>query len=134
MLMSVDFVFRDFHELTVCYRGLGWNLGSRRVLTRPGTDQRFVEATFTRESGDRAYLLFASFNASGENVAPPDSGFGSGLEARLLKAGEGVPGGVYQTQALIQSRNEMTTETQNAVRAAYFQFYDRMTGVAKGGK
>ncbi len=134
MLVSVDFVFRDFHELTVCYEGLGWNLVSRRVFTRPGTEQRLVEASFTKETGDRAYLLFGSFNNAGDNVEPPDADLGSGLRARLFKANAGVPGGVYQTQALIQSRNEMTDENREQARTAYFEFYDRMTGVAKGGE
>ena len=134
MLMSVDFVFRDFHELTVCYEGLGWNLGSRSVLKRPGSDEQFVEASFTRETGERAYLLFGSFDRTGENVPPPDSSIGSGLQARLFKADEGVPGGVYQTQALIQARSDMTDDSREQARAAYMQFYDRMTDVAKGGK
>ena len=134
MLVSVDFVFRDFHELTLCYEGLGWNLVSRSVFTRPGTEQRLVEASFTKETGDRAYLLFGSFNKEGDNVVPPDADLGSGLRARLFKANAGVPGGVYQTQALIQSRSEMTDENREEARTAYFDFYDRMTSVAKGGE
>lgn len=134
MLNSVDFVFRDFHELTECYEGLGWNKATRKIITRQDRGDKFVEATFTKETGERAYLVFGSFNQAGENVIPPDAGLGSGIQARLFKADQGVPGGVYQTQALTVSRNELTNEDREAIRSAYFQFYDRMTDVAKGSK
>ncbi len=131
-LFSVDFVFRDFHELTACYEGLGWTLATRRVVTRPDTDQVFVEATFTKETGERSFLVFGSFDQQGNNIPPPDAGLQSSLQARLFKAGEGVPGGVYQTQVIVQSIADLTESQRAEATKTYFAFYDRATQVAKG--
>jgi hypothetical protein len=79
-LVSCDFPFGpDWHDLTVCYRGTGWELTERRVVSLPGNSQSgggswdYVEAHFQRPDGTVALLLYCVFDASGEAVRPPSN-------------------------------------------------------------
>ena len=67
---SVDFPFQGWHELTICYRGLGWKLQKRRIRR----DERvtFVEDTFTRASGEQGLLMYCLYDAEGRPVEIPD--------------------------------------------------------------
>jgi exosortase len=72
LVVSIDYPFRGFHELTICYRGDGWDMAGRKVIEVPrtgeaaavvGEGEKCVEAILRRpEEGNYAYLLFTSFN------------------------------------------------------------------------
>lgn len=132
VLFSLDFVFLEFHELTMCYEGIGWKIAGRRTIKRPGTDQVFVVAQFGKDTGEHAYLIFGSFDGEGRNIAPPDSSLTSGLQARMFKSAAGIPGGAYQTQALVQTASELAAPQRKDVLNAFFQFYDRMAQTVRG--
>ena len=79
-LISLDQPFPGWHELTSCYRNTGWELVSRKRIGDPleaDTDDSgaarwpYVVAEFKRETGERAFLVFALFNSVGEPVIPP---------------------------------------------------------------
>lgn len=53
-----------WHELTVCYRGLGWVQKRRREVSVPGT-KPVVVADFVRGDGGLGYLFFTAMNADG---------------------------------------------------------------------
>lgn len=133
-LLSADFVFHEFHELTMCYEGIGWKIAGRRTFQRPGSEQVFVEAEFGKDTGEKLFLVFGSLDQAGRNVPPPDSSLQSGFLSRLQKGSNGYAGGVYQTQAMVQTTSELGGEERKKVREAYFDFYDRIAQTIVGGQ
>ncbi len=134
LLLSVDFVFLEFHDLAQCYQGLGWKVLSRQTMPRPNSDQRFVEVMLGKPDGQRAWLLFGDMDRTGRNVPPPESSLTSGLAARLAAASSGIPGGVCQIQALLQSGSMPTDAQRWRTRKAFFEFCDAMASAARGGQ
>ncbi len=70
-VVSLDFPFFGWHELTRCYTGIGWQLEDRTVHSQPDDGWHLVEATFTNESGESAYLVFGFVNERGAMLTPP---------------------------------------------------------------
>lgn len=75
-LVSCDFPFStDWHDLTVCYAGIGWNLnGEPQIRSTAGVDQGswdYIEASFTKPDGSAALLVYSDFDEYGHIVAPP---------------------------------------------------------------
>jgi exosortase len=75
-LVSCDFPYLGgWHELTVCYRGIGWELASRSTPTdQPAKDGKpwpRLEADFTKPDGSRAYLTACAFNEYGQPIDLP---------------------------------------------------------------
>lgn len=71
--VSVDYPFLGWHELTDCYRSLGWKESTRRVSTAPdatGRPAEFVEVQLTKPTGERALLMFSLFDGLRQPVAP----------------------------------------------------------------
>ncbi len=67
--LSCDYPFFGYHELTVCYRGNGWKMESRKI--NRDFEDPFVEAVFTRKNGESLYLLYSHVNKSGDPVTIP---------------------------------------------------------------
>ena len=73
-MISLDYEFIDWHELTDCYRGQGWKLMSREVImpparTKPSRDDPttqgegpIVLAEFTHPDGRVAAVFFSLFD------------------------------------------------------------------------
>ena len=72
--ISVDYPFRRaWHELTACYRGIGWELVSRQVRhASSGTESwNYVEAHFNKPTGDLGLLSFSFVDSQGRSISPP---------------------------------------------------------------
>jgi exosortase len=76
-LVSCDFPLEpDGHELTNCYRGIGWTL-TRRELREGATAAEgsgawgYAEADFYKPEEGYAFLVFCSFDEYGGRVTPP---------------------------------------------------------------
>jgi hypothetical protein len=81
-LVSCDFPFGpNWHELTVCYLGTGWELQERRVdniaaeANAASDEWDIVTADFRRSDGTAAQLVYCVFDASGQPVPPPTGTF-----------------------------------------------------------
>lgn len=123
-LLSMDFVFSSWHDVTLCYQGLGWQVMQREVHERPGTEQKFIKALFSKD-GQRAMLIFGTFDSVGQHVEAPEASLTRSLMGRLEKE-RGISGGVYQTQTFVVMPNDIPTEYQSAVAETYYKFYDQM--------
>lgn len=72
LVVSVDYPFLGFHELTICYRADGWIMESRKVagVQRDpqsadviGADEKCVETVLQKpQDGAYGFLMFTSFN------------------------------------------------------------------------
>jgi exosortase len=117
---AVDYSFRGWHELTVCYQNNGWKLKTRGE--RPGDGEGgtgpFVEATYDKPTGQQAILLYGLDEADGRPLEPRPARSILGYLARRLdpsptargKPGEqragsryaGIPP-CYQVQILVET-------------------------------
>jgi hypothetical protein len=86
---SCDFPFGpDWHDLTICYRGIGWELREMRIRSGPGeseTPWNFVECGFTKADGSAAWLVYSVFDEFGERTDPPVRSFLSNIWRSLEK-------------------------------------------------
>lgn len=75
VLVSLDYPFRGWHDLTGCYVGQGWTVLSASGLSMPGggVDQSMyvTEAILQKPDGQHALLLFTGFDETGEHLANP---------------------------------------------------------------
>ena len=84
--ISFDQPFPAWHELTRCYRGAGWELvkrtrieSSSKTVTQGGERPwPYIEATFKKETGEHAYMLFSFFDAQGDALDAPATWGGVG--------------------------------------------------------
>jgi hypothetical protein len=104
-LVSCDFPLEpDGHELTVCYQGIGWTM-ERRALreakSAAGSSQAwgYAEADFSRAEGERAFLMFCSFDEYGGRITPQSLTLWNDIRRTLVKQ-------IYQT------RSERTFQVQ----------------------
>ncbi len=80
-VVSLDYEFVDWHELTDCYKAQGWVMQQRKVLTPPRTvskdDRRpfgpVVTALFMNGEGRRKYLIFGLYDRKGRAIEPNDT-------------------------------------------------------------
>ena len=140
--VSFDQTFPGWHELTTCYRNGGWKLvgGSRKVIDtkEPGEPEgtenwQYVEARFTRETGERGYLLFSLFDGAGQGMAPPLQA--DGLQALYERATNRLTNRVrrslfsseaYQCQTFIQHYGELSPEVEEDIKNRYRDVRQRL--------
>jgi exosortase len=75
-LVSCDFPYEGgWHELTVCYLGVGWDLDRRTVsadeTTVAGVPWQRMEADFSKPEGVRAFLTVCAFDEAGHPIDLP---------------------------------------------------------------
>jgi hypothetical protein len=75
--VSLDHAFVGWHDVTVCYRGQGWQLAGTSVETMStssgGTGEPRVHAEFRNVQGTRGDLLFGLYNRQGRALDPPEA-------------------------------------------------------------
>ena len=151
-IVSLDQTFPGWHELTTCYRNNGWILQERHKIvpseekpalgsSAESSDSQkssaepwpYVEATFKKETGEHAYLLFSLFDAAGKALDPPST-WGT-INSFLIRLKNRMnhklrsnlfQSEAYQTQVLIQSYSELDDELKNEVRDRYFAVREAM--------
>jgi len=131
-IVSFDFPFLGWHQLTNCYALQGWEVEARDTVPlsgdedEPGLEMETFE--LTREGGERAWLLLTHFDHQGQPLSPPDQGLLSAstwqdrTAARLSKAlnSLGVERTTYQLQLFLPGRAtaEERRQAQNLLRQA----------------
>lgn len=149
LIVSIDFPFRGWHELTICYRADGWNMKSRKVvdIARPasasgviGTGEKCVETVMERpELGSHSYLVFTSFNDRQEALAVAEqlsivqrlkdrlNGFWERIRT-LGRSGGGRDDQVqsYQLQVLFQGQTTPNLEDSREAMALFVEMRARL--------
>jgi hypothetical protein len=134
---SLDQTFPGWHELTKCYRGIGWKLLDRTRFV-PETKEgelpwAYIEATFEKETGEKGYLLFSHFDAEGEPVEAP-ARWGS-INSFFIRARNRLSrrvranlfdGETYQTQVFLQSYNGFDEEVKEEAKDRYLEIREFM--------
>lgn len=133
VLMSVDFYFRKWHELTVCYRASGWQLDERKVQSGANEgDWTTVEGRCHRQaSRERGRLWFDQFRVTGEVLEPVGSLLAADWKERfsprnlaVFKKGfsDGAYHDVIQVQAFVVSGEVLSEGLIDEIRAEYEGF------------
>lgn len=148
-VVSVDYFFRGWHELTICYRTAGWDMEHRSVVDVPregaaaaivAPNEKCVEAVLHRpEEGNYSLLLFTSFN--GQQKALPVheklsmyfrlvdrwKGFVERIKS-LGAAGTDQDDQVqsFQLQVFIQSADKPTDSDRKEALAMFSEFRTRL--------
>ncbi|MFN7841585.1 MAG: exosortase U [Pirellula sp.] len=117
--VSVDFPFRGFHLLDICYEGAGW----KQVENRDSIDSSLGESSITsaepaqvhfldlsKDTGEFAYVAFTQFQLDGTPVRSKAAG--RGLERFEQTFLEPV---TYQIQAIITSKTPISNEQKKEV-------------------
>ncbi|WP_218932242.1 exosortase U [Adhaeretor mobilis] len=122
MLVSCDYPFSGgWHELAICYQGIGWEQTDRQIVDAPGADENetwgFVEISFTGREGAHAHLVYCQFDEHGQAVAPPTSSFTDYIFQRLLRPSGSVQGKqFFQVQVWTTGAGEVSEEKQEKAR------------------
>lgn len=80
-VVSLDYPFPSWHDLTWCYTAKGWHIDAQSVRTDLGVDGGLVEVSMTQPTHRHGYLLFGEFNSRGQ----PLSGRPGGIEASFFR-------------------------------------------------
>ncbi|HEX5271845.1 MAG TPA: exosortase U, partial [Gemmataceae bacterium] len=132
-VVSLDYPFTGWHELTGCYQGVGWHLTEREAVGGDEADgpPAFVRARFDKPRGRQAYLWFGLGDGRGRALTPADSSPGGVLQDRfggrlapLLPgppaAPEPAPRGPYnQMQLLVRCPRPLTDDERRQAEALF---------------
>jgi exosortase len=69
---SFDHTFYGFHDLTMCYRNIGWQMLNAKLRNLSADDNSWPVAVgeFLRPTGERAIVLFSLFEFDGTAIQP----------------------------------------------------------------
>ena len=86
VLFSLDGFYNSWHDLSLCYRGIGWQLEQAKNDHTSGVDKPVPHTQLNLHKGgsDYAVVLFGCFDANLEPVEPPDVAVGV-LEAITIR-------------------------------------------------
>jgi exosortase len=139
-LVSCDFPFGpDWHELTSCYRGTGWELTDRRVVPDPHAASSgearwdYVEAHFKRRDGTVALLLYCVFDAAGDAINPPSDSIWDVLLQMLKKrSSRHDERTLYQFQVLTSAPETIHPAQRQAAEKLILSARERMRKTITG--
>jgi hypothetical protein len=128
VVVSVDFPFPGWHDLTRCYTSQGWQLDAQSVDEAGGS----VEVRMTKPVARTGYLLFAEVDPHGRPLRPRPGGVGLSRarhedvlrrwQARLDgqdDPGTDPPGPVYQIQLISEGYSPLTAEEEATARELF---------------
>ncbi len=144
---SIDFPFPKWHDLAVCYRGLGWKIDSK--LYNPPLkegDLPLYEIEMNQSPLGYGYLVFFLFDPEGKPMTPPSENLISGLgEGLIERAGQmheswcrggrqlgGESGLQYiQVQVFLSSLSPITETERSDARKLLAYTHEQLVETAK---
>ena len=125
-LASCDFPFSTWHDLAVCYKGIGWiQQGGATVHKDADAGEEswdFVEADFTKPDGSAAHLVYSVFDEYGRPVTAPrhsilsDIQFALERQRRTMQAKR-----VFQIQVWTTAAGSVGERQREAARTLLLQ-------------
>ena len=140
-MVSCDFPYEGgWHELTVCYEGIGWKLMKRQVgddsFTADGNEWTSMEADFSKSTGAYGFLAASAFDDAGQPISLP--GYSILDDAWSKLAGNSSASGrklAFQIQVWTISSNEMNEEQRETARTLLRQarqlFHNAITATSQ---
>ncbi len=139
-VVSFDYPFEGWHEVTRCYRSQGWNVLNRTVNGgQPAVESgapSYVEVELSKPTGEYGYLLFNLFDDDGRPVRSPPSAISiwSKLYYRISRsplfqllrksslAAADSDAVTYQVQVLVSTDFRLSPVQRNEARSQFMNF------------
>ena len=143
-IFSIDQPFPGWHELTTCYKNVGWKLVERNPLvpsTIQGSDPTgdewgYIEAIFEKDTGERAYLLFCHFDAFANGIPVPTEW--ATVNSFIIRARNRLShriraslfqGEAYQVQVLLTSFNDFPDNVKRDAQLRFLELREQARSV-----
>lgn len=125
VVFSCDFPFTGWHDLETCYAGVGWRRQESRIV---GDDWPAIETTFTRPTGERAFLVYSLFDSAGTPVRPRSAADPVGTLSERFKRTrwKGSAWQTYQCQVFVEGIVATDPNVRQAVKAVHDQARERI--------
>jgi exosortase len=137
-IVSLDYTFTGWHDLTVCYRNNGWNIDNRKTdgrLENGIPKEPYIRLDMSkRHTGQKGLVFFSLFNEGGERLDPPSRSsklWQERLDVILNriygKSVSGMTAPTYQVQVCISSFAELSEQEKGLAE----QFFREIEGQMK---
>jgi exosortase/archaeosortase family protein len=138
---SLDYTFADWHDLTVCYSSVGWQLIERKVIT-DGKDAEgrtiptYMYAEFKKPTdGKHGMLFFSAFSDKGKLITPPsETNVIDQFKVRIKHFGQSrgfaPPAASYQTQLFAELQAPPSEVERKSAENLYGEFVARIVAKA----
>lgn len=138
---SFDQAFPGWHDLTICYRNMGWKEPKDVRFTKlPGEESKarskdwnYVICDFTKETGETGFLVFSLFDAFGEPYdCPKRFDYWAALPDRIIARmnhrirSSLFRGETYQAQAFISTYGPLDDKTKDEVIEKFLEVREIM--------
>lgn len=134
-LVSADYPFPGWHDLTRCYTSQGWIIRNQRLIAATAESRGFVEVELERAGYQSGYLLFAELGPTGAELQPRLAGaqlslhrqhsalarFGHRLGFTVEATPDEPQRQVGQVQLFIASEVPLKTEESTAAQLLFRQ-------------
>jgi exosortase len=138
-LVSLDYPFPHWHDLTWCYRGTGWQIDRQEVLESADVPGGFVAVQMSKPGFRHGYLLFCEFDRQGRPFRARPGGAEEPLfrhEATLARVRDRLagrpapaddpPGAAYQFQVFVEGPGPLSADGASWVRELFVQTQARV--------
>jgi hypothetical protein len=141
VVFSFDQAFPGWHDLTICYRSMGWkepdNVRFTKLPASDGTarskEWNYVVCDFYKDTGEKGFLVFSLFDAFGEAYdCPKRFDYWSALPDRIISRmnhrirSSLFRGETYQVQAFVSSYGTIDDSTKDQVIAKFLDVRELM--------
>jgi exosortase len=124
-IVSLDYPFPNWHDLTWCYGGKGWQIDAQTVRTDLGVPGGFLEVRLSQPTYRHGYLAFCEFDRHGQPLTARPGGTEASLfrhQTTLLRARNRLgldrepladpSGPVYQFQVFMEGYDKLSSEDE----------------------
>jgi exosortase len=121
--VSCDHLFYGWHDLRVCYRGIGWQIDDSE-LDQAGTGWKAMRVRLSKpDVGSHGLLFFSFFTPSGEPYQPVDTNAATGLVQHrfgTLRGINTVPD-TFQCQTFVESPIQFSEHQVELLRKLHLE-------------
>lgn len=103
VFLSLDGPYDSWHDLSICYKGVGWEIADRRTfkIGRGSSAWTGCDLRMSQSPIGRSQVLFVCIDPSGNGVDPPPY-FGSAWEGFLMRARTAMEDRSASTEGVVQ--------------------------------
>jgi exosortase len=132
LIISLDSPYHSYHDLTVCYNGLGWKLTTDYDLAIDGNDEKYSALNMSKR-GQHGIVYFSAFDRQGETVTRSSSVAKTGNARRNILLFLGLGGSkdhsrlpVTQIQLIYESRDPIPERKKAELLKLFEQVQGRL--------
>lgn len=142
VIVSFDYPFGGWHDLTECYRNIGWVITDKTIRRRDPAKSspdgwEFVSADMAKPTGEYGLVLFSLFHESGDAIKPKTNlsvgafadRLGRGLASELVWNDRGkradAETNCFQVQVFVTSDYRLPKDDQTRIRERFFELRER---------